>query len=190
MLSCLVCLTLSSCSVFQLSEYDGFGDLYLGSAGFVGAADAAESPIVPDERAPWFGHFRTPEILVQPAGGLQFPGYRALEGGGWSLTGLDGRELVFTYYEPHRVRTYRGEIPSPVPYSAFDAGLVEVLIPYKAITSSESVRHKLGAIVRAPFWFAFGFCFRIPVYVAHDVMKTSMIPIAAWFYAIEFEGLR
>jgi len=146
--------------------------------------DAGEPSLAFEPRDPCFAHLRTPEILVQPAVGTQFPAYSAWEGGGYSLVDVEGGELIFSASRLYRVQTFKGEIP-PAAYWMFDSGMVEVIVPYKTIGSSEFSSNATGTIVFAPFLFTFGFFCRVPFYVAHDVLKTAMIPVAASFYAME-----
>jgi len=214
----LVALLLSasatSCASLGYSGSRNLRDWYLGRSGF-GETFEHERPgrkcsysgiavhHVTERRAPWFGHFRVPDLVIQLAGGVDYPERiicvaeetrsRFVE---MQMTDTDPRAQLEPVGEPifveqkvyigHGVRFPRGSSEAHVAFDMVDAGIIDCIIPYRLWNSDADGLDKLlwtlGVPVKA---LGNGLCtlIRAPVYAVHDIAKLVALPMAARHFA-------
>lgn len=221
-LSVLVCSTFSGCSFMRVKDYDNFYDWYIGEPGFAGAIGIkkyrgmtlpalANSVIIREKRPSIYGHFRIPELLWQPAGGLTFPKMEVspLE---WqenpnpsAPSGFDSAGKKSFHEFGHNADIIEKGIISSENIIAFhekEAGLIDNMIRYRIwfveedeylfeyepgrkLTTLSKIAYMTG--LPLPIYQALGLydmaLFRTPAYIIHDTGKTLWIPIAAIYYA-------
>lgn len=167
---------LSKCSPLQLRKHDNFWDWMKGKPGFGNAVEITNTQIgdsIVDNRHPYYLWLRTPEIFFNPQGGFIYPEKMIRYKGKFYNTSdlssikdesikkkiIDSRNLGFT---------------------AFDSGLIEYIIPYRALIDEDGRPGKTQCI--ALFSLPVTQPIRLITYSIHDVIKTFMIPIAAVYY--------
>lgn len=181
-LSILAALFLGGC--FRNHETYKSWQLYGGGEPFIAKS----------ERTKIYGGFRTPELLIQPAGGLTYP---VIAGGrrdssssttDYSIDSPGGSSWVrvteTTYGESEAYWGERGVLEENFFYAA---GALD-LIPYRVWFSGHyEIDEKLGWTFGHIGYFAFmypiGVVFRAPAYILQDVYKVVMTPLALLHYA-------
>jgi hypothetical protein len=184
--------TLPGCSVFSFREYEGFWDWYVGRPGYLKVLhpELRANKVfdgITGERSPIYGHFRTFEILFQPAGGFEYPERETLKG--------HYREIgmpAMTEVADQMVWTIgRGYTDRRLEFDLVEAGALEI-VPYRVYTSDEDLGFKALATAEQPIRTLLNVLFsawsRVPIYVVHDTLKTMMIPYAAVYYATRSES--
>jgi outer membrane protein OmpA-like peptidoglycan-associated protein len=164
-------------SFTEFSRHDGFWDWLKGKPGYeltksLNNKCASDSEIIIGSRHPFFLHFRLPELLINPQGGLEYPERQSNLGKGCNTiakgTGKESKR--FDYLE---------------------AGLLE-LIAYRDWTAKdEDLMDKTGYTLIKPLsilGYAFYLIPRVIVYTWNDVFKTIAIPIAGVYYSINSKG--
>ena len=190
----MMLVPVTGCSVFEWSRYDSFGEWYVGPAGFTHAMEgesSREGLLV--SRPPIYGHFRLPELLIQPAGGWTYPKRITITNS--SLVdainaGLEAQRQADMY--GHGTASYmrvteREDGPeNSVFFDWWDAGIVEI-IPYRTWASDEGVGYKIGITLLQPLnstmTALYSLIIRGPCYIVHDSLKTVTIPFAGIYYA-------
>jgi hypothetical protein len=180
-----------ACSSMSFSQFETFDDWLIGKAGFDQNTKAGQEArtgnhfLITERRPSTWGHFRLPELLYQPVGGGTFPRadeirvtrrpYRHVfteEG-----VEMEGKYTVIEEGFANSAETIaweRGHYWDS--FSFRDAGLVEVLVPYRVLSSD--CENKLVGVLKGYVGFSLGLLFRVPAYLIHDVVKTAMIPSA------------
>ena len=181
-------LMVSGCSIFEWGEYNSFGEWYIGPAGMTKALSGTGSDEgLRVDRPPIYGHFRLPEIIFQPAGGLTYPSRRT--------TSNDDLAKIISYAaaassgDSHPGFSYsivsRNGPEDSLAFDWGDAGLVEV-IPYRTYFSDKGIGYKIGITLVQPLTSAINVLttafWRLPACVVHDTLKTATIPFAAIHY--------
>ena len=164
---------LPSCSPFQFEHHASFGQWYRGKSGFDRALVSSSCPTL-EERHWLYLHFRLPELIFNPQGGLRYPErcFRT-QGGGWAYA---GEGVVTSSVTDH--------------FTGTDDGLVEILFSYRSLNVESSVgepmeethlvRDSLGRLIIYPV----SLIPRLPSYAIHDIVKTAMIPYALVHYTM------
>ncbi len=174
----ILSLVLTGC-FFNLREKEDFKNWYYGDPGLAGALGEAECDRYADniegQRHPYFLHFRTPEILLQPQGGAHYPARQTAESRAGGIKSNEPRcEKVVKGWETFR-------------FDAVDAGWVDTLIPYR---KSSTVNDRDRGMGEHSLAYAEGLLYntgmtavmKAPVYIVHDILKTLYIPVAGTYY--------
>jgi len=176
-------LASTACAVdTAFDTYPDFWSWYIGKPGFnsIGAPPKETDELYMGEaRWPWYLHFRTPELIFQPAGGLGYP----------YLNPVESMELVWrTYIGNHPTNQTRAYFDPPGTrtslYYAFDAGLLDIAVPYREFGSGFTLQATFSSLIVDPFLYVFGLIARVPAYVFHDVEKTLVTPYAALHFML------
>lgn len=183
----VVCMSAIGC----VSNYKTFGDWYVGAYWTKDHEEGID--VLEGKRPSCYGHFRLPEIIFQPSGGLAYPEHNA-------------GEFLAHVVEPVPADTSLG----PFGHADFliaNGGIFDV-IPYRELTadtycrftlinghpsyiySNRQEKYKLGdrlfnsAIHPIATGVAVGsrIWIRVPLYAVHDAVKTLMIPGALLYY--------
>lgn len=201
----LLAIFLSGCSIFQFSQYESFGDWYIGRAGFVNSVDVDSPPrfmgemlgkyysVIQEDRPVLYGHFRLPELIWQPVGWSTYPARNMpvsnIETGDWTSKSFSGTRWVA--HEHHSFNDYyklaHGSASKWFHFEISDGGVVDNLITYRYLGTNEGTLEKVMRTVFSPVIVAFsstGVAIRAPAYAIHDVLKVPVIPIAAAYYAL------
>ena len=183
----------SGCSIFEWGKYDSFGEWYIGPAGITKMMEGTRSDEgLKVDRPPIYGHFRLPEVILQPAGGLKYPRRRTITnaslGDAIAATAEAQNQARATGYGSAsytRVTIITDGPEDSLNFDWNDAGLVE-LIPYRTYFSDKGIGYKIGITLVQPLNYTMtaimSIFFRAPVYVFHDSLKTVTIPFAALYY--------
>lgn len=183
----LATLASGGCSIFQLGKSKSFGDWYVGPPGFSRGLDQNSKTRLNGKRSPIFGHFRLPEIIVQPHGGLEYPSRYTqttdsmLEAMSTQMALQPGETATVTVFFKSRGE---GNPEDSLAFDMFDGGLLEI-IPYRLYTSKKGIGYKLGMTLVEPLitlMRGIGLFVRAPAYAIHDTVKILMIPVAAIYY--------
>ena len=187
----LVLPLLCGCTSMKLKDYSSFKDWYWYSGYSKG--------IAPQERPALYGHFRTPELILQPAGGLKMPAFREMSGQRTptytehGTVEAGGRQRPYTatwqgepeYFETPAIP--RGHYDGPAVTSlALEGGALD-LIPYRLWSADNlDIDEKILMTPAHPIMVGVGLFFIAPfravALVSHDVYKTLMIPVAYAYY--------
>jgi hypothetical protein len=209
LIAALMSLTDFGCSYMQLSRYDNFGEWYLGKPGLANTITVKKindttkwllepAPLIAGRRPFIYGHFRLPEILFQPSGGLFFPARTNASQISSSTTTTYTTVYNSAGYADHTnvssITAYTGvydrscERAGSSDWFGFcihDAGMME-LLPYRYYFSNADAGKKVGMTFLWPVIYAINVSedifWRAPVYAVHDVGKTLFIPIALVYY--------
>ncbi|MHC4514687.1 MAG: hypothetical protein ACYTGW_18460 [Planctomycetota bacterium] len=202
LLPCLLLVAISiptsGCSIFEFSEYDGFGEWLIGPPGFskmLYGTDSSEG--IYGDRPFIYGPFRLPELVFQPVGGLKYPKRRTITNeslGDAMAAAADAQSQARAtgYGQASYTRVTRVETGADncLAFDWFDSGIVEI-IPYRAWASEKGVGYKLGVTAMQPLngmMMVMMDTMRLPFYFVHDALKTVTIPVAAAYYATKDDG--
>ncbi|MCB1194237.1 MAG: hypothetical protein KDK90_27625 [Leptospiraceae bacterium] len=181
----IVIVLLSSfynCSTIQLNKHNGFWEWFIGKPGTLNAGGIREEPtdgVILGDRHPFYLWLRTPEIILNPQGGVYYPDM--------IIIGESGK-----IYNTSQMKE-NGTKMLPERNLAFhvkETGLIDFLLMYREIFDPSGDMRFVGAYcVLFPF-FLFLFTGKnlvpkIIVYPIHDVIKTVMIPVAAVYYTVK-----
>lgn len=164
---------------FNLRENKDFRSWYYGDPGLAGALGEADCDRYADNiqgrRHPYYLHFRTPEVLLQPQGGGQYP----------ERTTVESRVRRSDAHRPACDRVAKGW--ETFRFDAVDAGLVDAVLPYRKASvvndrdisaGQESLAYAQGVVYNT----GLAVVMKAPVYIIHDILKTLYIPVAGTYY--------
>ncbi len=179
----------SGCSIFRMSDYNSFGEWYVGPVGMNKMLDGARASEGLDCKRPFiYGHFRTPEILFQPAGWCKYPNRctvtnQSMFAAMAAQQRANDTGMAQTYM---RTTVYSRGPDNSLAFDWIDAGMIEVL-PYRTWFSDKGAGYKVGMTVLHPLnyvWMGLvKACFVLPTNLVHNGLKACAITFAAIYYA-------
>ena len=171
---------------FNLGEHKDFSSWYYGDPGMAGALGEAQcdryADRIQEERHRYYLHFRTPEVLLQPQGGKDYPERLTAEG----RQGGTADSAQTCDRAPRGWETFR--------FDTVDAGLVDTVIPYRKDTVINDHERGWG---QKSLVYAEGLAYntgltavmKAPIYIVHDILKTLYIPVAGTYYLLKPEAV-
>jgi hypothetical protein len=172
---------------FDLSEKEDFPSWYYGDPGLAGALGETDcdryADHIQERRHPYYLHFRTPEVILQPQGGAHYPARTTAERrAGRKDATPPACEKVGRGWETFR-------------FDAVDAGVVDMVVPYRKPFADSDYRTQPA---RRNLTYARGVVYntglaavmKAPVYIVHDILKTLYIPVAGAYYLLQSEAPR
>ena len=167
---------------FNLSEQEDFKSWYYGDPGLAGALGEADCDRYADNirapRHPYYLHFRTPEVILQPQGGARYPERTTAE-----------RRV--SRYDPDPAACENvGPGWETIRFDAVDAGIVDTVIPYRSSSVVNDHRtgfgqQSLGYAKGVVYNTGMAAVMKAPVYIVHDILKTLYIPVAGVYYMLK-----
>ncbi|MCB1190039.1 MAG: hypothetical protein H7A23_12550 [Leptospiraceae bacterium] len=128
------------------------------------------SEVISESRQPIYLWLRTPELIFNPQGGVFFPAMDKR-----AFSNKEKQCIVVKSYE----RGERGFY-----FQAFDAGIIDSLIPYRVWTEDGlDPSDKFKNTIKSIFFVIPVKLFQLPFYVIHDVSQLLLIPTAAIYYS-------
>ncbi|MEM7409318.1 MAG: hypothetical protein AAF430_03670 [Myxococcota bacterium] len=176
------------CATFELDDHHSFADWYVGDPGFDGAFG---TKTIYAERPAIYGHFRLPEVVFQPVGGLHYPRRRVNTDRGqaaameaWEKAQRTGQAVQY-----QRETTVVGGHEKSFWFDTIDAGVIEI-VPYRLWASDASAGEKVVYTLLQPGVTLVNACMtfvRAPIYAYLDVDKLLSVPVALLYYGSEEE---
>ncbi|MCB1192024.1 MAG: hypothetical protein H7A23_22285 [Leptospiraceae bacterium] len=132
------------------------------------------SNIINEYRHPLFLWLRTPEHIFNPQGGAYFPEVQE------RTFSKKGKKCVVN-------QTFKRGEKTDFEFQVMEAGIIDAAIPYRIWTAEDKdIPQKLGlTVANTVFILPANIVvkvFNLPFYVAHDIAKLSLIPVAFVYY--------
>ncbi|MCB1191667.1 MAG: hypothetical protein KDK90_14585 [Leptospiraceae bacterium] len=174
----LLLFCFSNCASLQFSKHNEFWDWLIGEPG-IDKAMKKNNKItgIIGNRHPFYLWLRTPEIILNPQGGLYFPDrivkYKNKFYSTNALTEMKDQKLKKILLDKRDMI-----------FITMDAGLVEFILPYRFILGGYMNKAATSCVL-SPLILTIGLPPRLIIYPIHDVIKTVMIPVAAVYYTVK-----
>ena len=181
-----------------MNKYSGFGEWYIGRPGLKNTYEVINPEDdcltdnkdiivrIEEERHPFFLHFRLPEVIINPQGGIYFPkvsrdcvvlNERGKKGGLEYETRFSLLAMDRSHQSGRKGNVTQGGL----------SGFIDTFIPYRLYTAKDvGTEDAMWLTIITPI-LGVGqlmhiFYIEIPVYFVHDVTKTVTIPFAGIYY--------